>query len=138
VGVIAWVLLAVSIFTPLFDYVFNYVAMFAIGFWITSFAAILLPYRKKDLFESAPPSVRRKVAGIPLVTIAGVINLLLFSLILYASFAMPAFAGPVGLGATAFVVGLYVLGFIIYFIAKAIRRQEGVDLDLLYTEIPPE
>jgi amino acid transporter len=138
VGVLAWILLAVSIFTPLFNYIFNYAAMFSIGFWITSFSAILLPYRKPDLFNAAPPSVRRMIGGVPLMTIAGVVNLLLFSLILYASFTMPTFAGPIGLGATAFVIGLYVVGFVVYFIAREIRLREGVDLNLLYTEIPPE
>jgi amino acid transporter len=138
VAVLAWILLWASIFTPLFDYIFNYIAIFAIAFWITSFAAIVLPYRKRELFESAPDIVRYRVGGVPLVTIAGVINFVLFSLILYSSFTLPAFAGPVGPIAIAFVLGIYVVGVIIYFIAAAIRRQQGVDLNLLYSEIPPE
>jgi amino acid transporter len=138
VAVIAWVLLWASIFTPLFDYIFNYIAIFAIAFWITSFAAIILPYRKRDLFESAPDAVRRKVFGIPLMTIAGVINFILFSLILYSSFTLPAFAGPVGPVAIGFVLGIYIVGLILYFVAASIRRKQGIDLDLLYGEIPPE
>ena len=138
VGVIALILLWASIFTPLFDYVFNYIAIFSIAFWITSFAAILLPYRKPELFAAAPDIVRSKIAGIPLVTIAGVVNLILFSLILYSSFSLPAFSGPVGPIAIAFLLGIYVVGVVIYFIAAGIRRGQGVDLDLLYGEIPPE
>jgi APA family basic amino acid/polyamine antiporter len=138
VAVIAWVLLWASIFTPLFDYIFNYIAIFAIAFWITSFAAILLPYRKRDLFEAAPDMVKRRVFGVPLITIAGVVNLVLFTIILYSSFTLPAFAGPVGTIAVAFVLGIYVVGLVIYFVAAAIRRQQGVDLNLLYSEIPPE
>lgn len=138
VAVVALILLWASIFTPLFDYIFNYIAIFSIAFWITSFAAILLPYRKPDLFNSAPDMVRQKVAGIPLVTIAGVVNLILFSLILYSSFALPAFSGPVGPIAIAFVLGIYVVGVVIYFVAAGIRKGQGVDLDLLYGEIPPE
>lgn len=138
VAVLAWILLYLSIFTPLFDYVFNYIVIFGIAFWITSFAAILLPYRRKELFEAAPTLIQAKVAGIPLVTIAGVINLILFSLILYSGFSLPAFSGPVGPVALAFVLGIYITGVVIYFIAAAIRRREGVNLDLLYGEIPPE
>lgn len=138
VAVLAWILLYLSIFTPLFDYVFNYIVIFGIAFWITSFAAILLPYRRKELFEAAPTLIQAKVAGIPLVTIAGVINLILFSLILYSGFSLPAFSGPVGPVAIAFVLGIYVTGIVIYFIAAAIRQREGVDLSLLYGEIPPE
>ncbi|MGH6932182.1 MAG: APC family permease [Dongiaceae bacterium] len=138
VGVIAWVLLWASIFTPLFDYIFNYIAIFAIAFWITSFAAILLPYRKRELYEAAPDMVKRRVFGIPLITIAGVVNLVLFTIILYSSFTLPAFAGPVGAVAIAFVLGIYVVGLVIYYVAAAIRRQQGVDLNLLYSEIPPD
>lgn len=138
VAVIAWVLLWASIFTSLFDYIFNYIAIFAIAFWITSWAAILLPYRKRDLFESAPDMVKRRVFGIPLITIAGVVNLVLFTIILYSSYTLPAFAGAVGKEAVAFVLGIYVVGLVIYFVAAAIRNQQGVNLNLLYSEIPPE
>ena len=138
VAVISLILLWASIFTPLFDYIFNYIAIFSIAFWITSFAAILLPYRKPELFAAAPDMVRGKIAGIPLVTIAGVVNLILFSLILYSSFTLPAFSGPVGPTAIAFLLGIYVVGVVIYFVAAGIRRQQGVDLALLYGEIPPE
>jgi APA family basic amino acid/polyamine antiporter len=138
VAVIAWVLLWASLFTPLFDYIFNYIAIFAIAFWITSWAAILLPYRRPELFNSAPDMVKRRVFGMPLITIAGVVNLVLFTIILYSSFTLPAFAGPVGAVAVAFVIGIYVVGLIIYFIAAAARSREGVNLNLLYSEIPPE
>jgi uncharacterized membrane protein YeiB len=130
--------LYLSIFTPLFDYVFNYIVIFGIAFWITSFAAIFLPYRRKELFEAAPTLIQTRVFGIPLVTIAGVINLILFTLILYSGFSLPAFSGPVGPIAIAFVLGIYLTGVVIYFIAAAFRRRQGVDLNLLYGEIPPE
>jgi APA family basic amino acid/polyamine antiporter len=138
VAVLAWVLLWASIFTPLFDYVFNYIAIFSVAFWITSFAAILLPYRRRDLFEAAPPNVRRKFFGIPLLSVAGAVNLVLFSVILYSSFTLPAFSGPVGPIAIAFLLGIYVSGLLLYFVAAALRRREGIDLNLLYGEIPPE
>jgi APA family basic amino acid/polyamine antiporter len=132
------VLLALFTFTTLFSYVYNYIVIFSIAFWFTSFAAILLPYRRRDLFEAAPPSIRRRVFGIPLVTIAGVINLILFTLILYASFKLPAFSGPTGKWATIFVIAIYVVGLAIYFVVAAFKKRKGVDLSLLYGEIPPE
>ncbi len=82
--------------------------------------------------------VKRKVGGIPLITIAGVVNLVLFSVILYSSYTLPAFAGPVGPIAIAFVLGIYIVGLLLYFVVAAIRRRQGIDLSLLYSEIPPE
>lgn len=138
VVLLAWILMWFSIFTPLFDYVFNYIAIFSIAFWITSWAAILLPYRRPELFEGAPTTVKARWFGVPVITIAGIINLILFSLILYSSFTLPAFSGPVGPIAIAFVLGIYVAGVVIYFVVASFRKREGIDLNLLYGEIPPE
>ncbi len=90
------------------------------------------------MFEAAPELVKKKVARVPLVTIAGLISVILFSLILYSSIALPAFSGPVGPLATGFVVGIYAAGLIIYYIARAYRRRAGIDLDLLHKEVQPE
>jgi basic amino acid/polyamine antiporter, APA family len=138
VALIAAILLWASIFTPLFDYIFNYIAIFSIAFWITSFAAILLPYRKRELFESSPPNIQARIGGVPLVTIAGVVNLILFTVILYSSFTLPAFSGPVGPASLAFLFGIYLVGLAIYYVAAGVRRREGTDFNLLFTEIPPE
>jgi basic amino acid/polyamine antiporter, APA family len=132
------VLLALYVFTSFFTIVVNYIVIFSVAFWMASFAAILLPYRRPDLFAQAPDSVKRKIAGIPVMTLLGVGNLVLFTLILIAAFKTPAFSGPTGGRANLFVVAIYVSGFILYFVARAIQKARGVNLDLLYKEIPPE
>jgi basic amino acid/polyamine antiporter, APA family len=135
---IAIVLLALYVFTSFFTIVVNYIVIFSIAFWLASFAAILLPYRRPDLFDQAPEAVRRKIFGIPVITILGVGNLVLFTLILVASFKTPAFSGPTSGRAIVFVVGIYVVGLVLYFVSREIQRRRGVNLDLLYKEIPPE
>ena len=135
---IAAVLLALYVFTSFFTIVVNYIVIFSIAFWIASFAAILLPYRRPELFNQAPEAVRRRIGGIPVISLLGVGNLILFTLILIASFDTPAFSGPTSGRAIAFVVGIYVVGAILYFVSRAMQKQRGVDLDLLYKEIPPE
>jgi basic amino acid/polyamine antiporter, APA family len=138
ISAIAVVLLALYVFTSFFTIVVNYIVIFSVAFWMASFAAILLPYRRRDLFEQAPEAVRRKIGGIPVMTLLGVGNLILFTLILVASFDTPAFSGPTSGRAIAFVVGIYVSGVVLYFISREIQRRRGVNLDLLYKEIPPE
>ncbi len=34
--------------------------------------------------------------------------------------------------------GIVVVGLVVYFGAKYIRRSQGVDIDLVYKELPPE
>lgn len=138
ITVVAAMLLALYVFTDFFTIVVNYIVIFSIAFWLASFAAILLPYRRPELFDQAPESVRRRIGGVPVITLLGIGNLALFTLILFASFKTPAFSGPTGGRAIAFVVGIYAVGVILYFVSRAVQRARGVDLDLLYKEIPPE
>jgi basic amino acid/polyamine antiporter, APA family len=138
ISAIAVVLLALYVFTSFFTIVVNYIVIFSVAFWMASFAAILLPYRRRDLFAQAPEAVKRRIGGVPVMTLLGVGNLILFTLILIASFDTPAFSGPTSGRAIAFVVAIYVVGAVLYFVTREIQRRRGVNLDLLYKEIPPE
>jgi amino acid transporter len=134
----AEVLLALYVFTSIFDNVSNYIVLFSIAFWMASWAAILLPYRRPEIYAAAPAYVQRRLGGVPVITLLGAGNLVLFTMVLYSAFKLPAFSGPTGTGAVLFVIGIYLAGLAIYFAAKAIQRRRGIDLDLLYREIPPE
>ena len=134
----AEVLLALFVFTSIFDNVSNYIVLFSIAFWMASWAAILLPYRRPEIFAAAPAYVQRRLGGVPVITLLGAGNLVLFTMVLYSAFKLPAFSGPTGTGAVLFVIGIYLAGLLIYFGAKAIQRRRGIDLALLYREIPPE
>lgn len=131
-------LLALLCFTKLFTYVYNYIVLFSIAFWVTSFTAMLLPYRRPDLVSQGHPLLSKRVLGVPLLTIGGFFNLVLFSLILFASFRMPAFSGPTGPWAAAFVVGIYASAILLYLAMRMYRRRTGVDLSCLYEQMPPE
>jgi hypothetical protein len=54
--------------------------------------------------------VRRKFGGVPVMTLLGIGNLALFTLILIASYKTPAFSGPTSGLAYLFVVAIYVSG----------------------------
>ena len=90
------ILLVLYVFTTFFQEVSNYIVLYSIAFWATSFAAILLPYRRPEIYQSAPAFVRRKVGGVPVLVLFGVGNFILFSLVLYSAFKLPAFSGPTG------------------------------------------
>jgi basic amino acid/polyamine antiporter, APA family len=134
----AEILLALFVFTTIFDNVSNYIVLFSIAFWMASFAAILLPTRRPEIFAAAPDYVQRRVGGVPVITLLGIGNLVLFSMVLYSAFKLPAFSGPTGSGAVLFVIGVYLSGVVWYLAAKAIHKRRGVDIELLYREIPPE
>jgi basic amino acid/polyamine antiporter, APA family len=132
------ILLVLYVFTTFFQEVSNYIVLYSIAFWVASFAAILLPYRRPEIYNAAPDFVRRKIGGVPVLVLFGVGNLVLFSLVLYSAFKLPAFSGPTGTDAVLFVIGIYVAGLLVYVAARAIQRRRGIDIDLAYREIPPD
>jgi len=102
-----------------------------------SIAGIVFPYRRKDIFDASPEIVKKKVAGIPLISLFGIGTLLCSIYIAYASVA-PAYMGTFQPGYLGFSIGLMIIGAIIYAIAWAYRKRTGLPLELTFREIPPE
>ncbi len=112
----------------------------AVTYLGTTIAAILLPYTKKDLYE-ASPIAKYKVLGIPLITVAGVIFGAFLLFLLYEWLIDPNSLYGIGLKNTSSIVfmGLmYLLAIAIYVGALLARKRQGIDLNLIYREIPAE
>lgn len=120
----------------------------AIMYFGTAIAAIILPYKKKELFE-ASPIARMKIAGIPIITIAGVIFAGFLGFLLVEWFFDPWLntgGTPPGLygislantSSVIFLLVTYGLAAGIYYGFKARRKTEGIDLDKVQAEIPVE
>ena len=103
---------------------------------ITAVAGTLLPYRQRELVENSP--YNRRVAGVPLLTLVGALSILGFSgaiaILLWdpgSGASLSENPGKLGLAAIVYVVGLA-----IWFVARAVRRSQGIDIDLSYRELP--
>lgn len=115
----------------------NVIAVMAAAFIVVALAAILMPYTRPNLFESAPSIVRARFAGIPLLTIVGVVMLLSWAFVLYVAFTTTAFGqvAPISM-VEAFAVPI--AGVIYYIIMRIVRAQQGIQLKAAFQEIPPE
>ena len=102
-----------------------------------SIAGMVFPWRRKDIFDASPEIVKKKIAGIPLISLLGFLTLLCSIYIGYASVA-PAYQGTFQPGYLMFAILLMIIGAIIYGISWAYRRRTGLPLDLTFREIPPE
>ena len=136
-GIGGCVFLGITAFTPFSSFILNYILIFVTVYFIGGFAAIALPYTKKDLFESSPKIVKLRIAGIPLIVVLGVINLLFFGFMLYSCVVSPSYYGLSGL-VFVFDAICFIIPLIIYYIARAYRKRQGLNIDLLWKEIPPE
>jgi uncharacterized membrane protein YjjP (DUF1212 family) len=105
-------------------------------FLIVAVAGIVYPYWRKDLFTSGYPLSQKKVAGVPLITILSILSIIV-SLVTIYGILLPAI-GNVGSVLLTGIVPTFVVGAIIYVVAWAIRRGQGIDLNMLQKEIPPE
>jgi APA family basic amino acid/polyamine antiporter len=119
----------------------------AVTFLGTTIGAIVLPYRKPDLYN-ASPIAKYKIFGIPLITIAGVIfgGFLIFLLYqwlldpnaLYGIGYSINEAGYKNKTSIIFMLVLYGLAAGIYFGFKAYRMRAGIDINKVHQEIPVE
>ena len=106
---------------------------------IVMITATVFPFIKKDLFEAFPPLGKKKVAGFPAMSIAGIFGTIALLIVFYYLFNSPVVGISVGsLIGTSVIVATYVVGMIIYYAAKAYRAKEGIDLSYAFKQIPPE
>jgi len=136
------VISAIYAYRPSFTSVFlDATAVLALTFLATVVAAIILPWRRKDLYD-ASPIAKYKVAGIPLITVVGVITGLFLLFMLYEwSFNSADLYGTTFSSTPSSVyyfLGTYILAIVIYAIARVVRNQQGIDLGRIHHEIPVE
>jgi basic amino acid/polyamine antiporter, APA family len=107
---------------------------------IVGVAAIAFPTRRADLYQASPANV--KFAGIPVLYIVGPLSILVMLFLTWCTVVYPAL---VMMGNTsnmwwipAFMGMIAVVGLVVYYGARAIRKNQGIDIDLVYRELPPE
>jgi amino acid transporter len=110
-----------------------------IAYIMISVTAILLPFRKKDIFDKSP-AAKYRLAGFPLLSLVGLIAL---AVNLYIAWIF-IFGPPLGtLSVSApnsieFVLGIFLACLLVYLLSWGMRKRSGIDLKLAFAEIPPE
>jgi amino acid transporter len=108
-----------------------------ISFGASGLAGVLLPSRRKDLFEVSPAR-KWRLGVFPLVSICGGLWVLYTVIAAFGFFTSPGLFinDPT---AITFLILVYVSGVIAYYAFKTYRRRKaGIDVTLLYKEIPVE
>ncbi len=111
--------------------------LWGVSYIVPGLALMAFPYVKKDLFAGAPGWTRKKAAGIPLVTIIGLLTVIGFGYVGYVAYTNPLITVPNQFSFTL-AGGVIVLAFIIYYLSRWYHKREGLDLSLALKEIPPE
>jgi amino acid transporter len=136
-AILSVVMTFISVFTSI-ALLFTYLTILvAILFLIVGFAAILFPYRRKDIFGSSPDVVQRKVGGVPVIVVLGVLTVLSSLFIGYSVF-LPQFSGPFILDNFLLLVTVLVAPLLIYAACYYYYKSKGIPISLAQKEIPPE
>jgi basic amino acid/polyamine antiporter, APA family len=108
----------------------------AVTFLGSTVAAGILPWRKPEIYN-ASPIARYKVLGIPLITVSATMFGLILVFSLYHWFKDDVY----GINNTAslrYMALMYLIAIGIYVGSRLYRRSQGMNLKMVYDEIPVE
>ena len=101
-------------------------------------SGVLLPFKKgtKQMYLDSPIS-KYKIFGIPSISVIGVIALLYNAFLLIAYLVDPRYGVNSPLS-YAFIGAIIVIALLLYFGFRGVRRQEGINTDITYKELPTD
>lgn len=114
----------------------NATLVIAMTFFGSAIAAAILPWRKPEIYN-ASPIARYDVLGIPLVTIAAGAFAIFLAFCLYQWVTRSVY-GINEPSSFLYLGVLYVLALVLYVVFRLIRRAQGMDLNMVYSEIPED
>jgi amino acid transporter len=107
--------------------------------WIVSVAAFVFPNRRPDLYQASPANIRW--LGIPVLKIVAPLSFLVMCFLTWETWhylPLAVFVPEHRWYVPAFIGGVAAFGLVVYYVAKFVRRSQGIDLTLVYKELPPE
>jgi amino acid transporter len=140
VAIISSASAALALYTTIVGFAFNITLAAVSSFIFVGVAAAIFPYSKKarPIYEQSPPIVRKRIAGVPIITVLGVLEAAIFAYVTYIAATSPALSGPINGVSVGLIVVMYVAGVLIYFASKGYHKRRGIDVDLAFGELPPE
>ena len=114
-------------------------AVIAVTFLGTVVAAAILPWRRADIYRNSPIA-RWRVAGIPVITITGVVSaiFLAFMIVEWSLNTVYGTAFTTNVLPLQYFAVTYLAAIAIYVVARIVRKRQGIDLARIHQEIPVE
>ncbi len=140
--IISWFQFTVNCITPLLSAYQTYtITIWFFGWIFLSIAAIIFPWKRKDIWEKAPEVTRQKIFGAPAIVVAGVLGLIISLAAVYFTL-IPSFVGASvysKMPALLTSFGFYmILPVILYYYAMYINKKRGVPIEKRFREVPPD
>jgi amino acid transporter len=101
----------------------------------TALGGAIFPWTRKEVYETSPIA-KYKIAGVPLITISGVIAAIFSGWMLYYYLTVPGL-GFANLSSEIVMLGIFLAWTAYYFIRRMYLHRTGIDLELAFKEVPP-
>lgn len=126
-----------NIYQGLGAYLLNIIAVMGGAFIIVSIAAMLAPYVRPQLHADAPRWAVRRVGGVPVITLIGLVSAASWAFVIWTAFHT-GFGGAISWKPMIKAFTAPVIAVIWYVAVSLYRRSQGIDLSRTFHEIPPE
>ncbi len=140
--IISWFQFTVNCITPLLSaYQLYTITIWFFGWIFLSIAAIVFPWKRKDIWEKSPEVTRQKIFGMPGIVVAGVAGLIISLAAVYFTLIPPLMGSSITSQLPALLVsfGFYmILPIILYFLAMYLNKRKGVPIEKRFKEVPPD
>jgi amino acid transporter len=106
------------------------------AFALVSFAAIIFPFRRPDIYKASPIS-KWNVGKLPLVSLVGVISFVWNVVMFYYYLEVPAYGLGLYAPSAIFMVATFAACYAYYFIRRTYLNKKGMEIGLAFAEVPP-
>jgi amino acid transporter len=134
--VIEIVFLAFFCFVEYFTKIVILIEAQVLAWALTLLAGVFFPYYRPHIYQKSPLA-NRKLFGLPVMSVACGLGFIASSAYLLNLFFDDVAAGHAP-DQVAIVIGVFVVAAIFFFVMKAIRASQGIDINLAFKEIPIE
>jgi len=137
IGCVVELLNYLNIYQGLGAYLLNVIAVMSLAFIIVSIAAAIAPWRRPQLHSQGPGWARRRIAGVPVITLIAAVSALSWIFVIYVAFHT-GFGGTLGVKPMLEAFTAPLIGVVYYLGARLYRRHQGMRFSQTFAEIPPE
>lgn len=108
---------------------------FSAAFLVAAIAGTLFPFIKKDAYEGSPAAM--KFAGVPVITLVGLVATVWVGFLFYRAAVDDTFGASTTFS-IKMTTAVAVFALVYFYVARWVRKSQGVDIDRRFKEIPIE
>ncbi len=137
IGVLSGVSVVIVGMHPSLTFVVGLLGL-TITYLLVSIAGIMFPFRQRDVFEASPFNGR--IGRFPVMSLVAILSAIGMGVIV-TTLLLAQYSGTswtYNRSRVLLCIAIVIFAAPVYYVIRAIRKAQGINIDLAYQEIPPE